>query len=46
LILFAVTLLTVIAGFGVADRVWRSRGEADLRRRWRSRPRVRPWHLT
>jgi hypothetical protein len=44
--LIAMTLLTVVAGFGVADRVWRSRGEADLRRRWRSRPRVRPWHLT
>jgi hypothetical protein len=43
--LIAMTLLTVIVAFGAADRLWRSRGDADLRRRWRSRPRA-PWHLT
>jgi hypothetical protein len=28
-----------------AEIVWRNRHDADLRRRWRSRPR-QPWHLT
>jgi hypothetical protein len=40
----AITLVTAVFALGAAD-LWRSRGEADLRRRWRSRPRE-PWHLT
>jgi hypothetical protein len=36
-------LFALVAAAGVD--AWRSRGEADLRRRWRSRTRE-PWHLT
>jgi hypothetical protein len=43
--LIAMMLLTAVVAFGAADLIWRSRSEADLRRRWRSRPRD-PWHLT
>jgi hypothetical protein len=40
-----VTCITAVIALGAADLVWRLRSEADLRRRWRSRPR-QPWHLT
>jgi hypothetical protein len=43
--LIAMALVTVIVTIGAAELVWRSRNDADLRRRWRSRPRD-PWHLT
>jgi hypothetical protein len=43
--LIAMTLITAIVAVGAADIVWRRGPEADLRRRWRRRPR-QPWHLT
>jgi hypothetical protein len=43
--LIAMMLATAVIAVGAADLVWRSRSEADLRRRWRSRPRE-PWRLT
>jgi hypothetical protein len=44
--LLAMTCLSaVVAVAAAADIVRRSRREADLRRRWRSRPR-QPWRLT
>jgi hypothetical protein len=43
--LLAMIGLTVCLAIAAADIAWRNRGEADLRRRWRSRPR-QPWHLT
>ena len=30
------SVLTAATALGAADRVWRSRADADLRRRWRA----------
>jgi hypothetical protein len=43
--LIAMTCVTACLAFAAAELAWRGRREADLRRRWRSRPR-QPWHLT
>jgi hypothetical protein len=43
--LIAMTCVSAFIAVAAADLVWRSRREADLRRRWRSRPR-QPWHLS
>ena len=43
--LLAMIGLSACLAIAAADIVWRNRDEADLRRRWRSRPR-QPWHLT
>ncbi|MGH7488031.1 MAG: hypothetical protein ACREMY_20890 [bacterium] len=42
--LLTMTCLSAVVAV-TADLVWRGRREADLRRRWRSRPR-QPWRLT
>jgi len=42
--LIAMTLATLFIA-AAADLVWRGRGEADLRRRWRQRHR-HPWQST
>jgi hypothetical protein len=44
-VLIIMSLLSTAIAAGAADLVWRSRHDADLRRRWRTRPR-QPWHLT
>jgi hypothetical protein len=43
--LLAMIGLSACLAIAAADIVWRNRHEADLRRRWRSRPR-QPWRLT
>jgi hypothetical protein len=43
--LLAMTCLSALVVVAAADIVRRSRREADLRRRWRSRQR-QPWRLT
>jgi hypothetical protein len=44
-VLITLTILTAAIAVAAADFVWRTRHEADLRRRWRHRRR-HPWHLT
>jgi hypothetical protein len=43
--LLAMTCLSAVILAAGADSIWRSRADADLRRRWRSRPR-QPWRLS
>ena len=38
--LLIIFLLTAPIALGAVDRVWRSRADADLRRRWRTRSRA------
>jgi hypothetical protein len=45
MVVFIMSLLTAAIALGAADLVWRGRADADLRRRWRTRPRE-PWRLT
>jgi hypothetical protein len=44
--LLAMTCVSAFIAIATADFLRRNRHEADLRRRWRSRPRQQPWHLT
>ena len=43
--LIAMSFITAVAALGAADLVWRGRGDADLRRRWRTRAR-QSWRLS
>jgi hypothetical protein len=44
IMLLAMTCLSAVVAVAAADIVRRNRREADLRRRWRHRPR-QPWRL-
>jgi len=43
--LLTMTVLSAIIAAAAADVVWKTRDDADLRRRWRARDR-RPWRST
>jgi hypothetical protein len=43
--MLALTCLAALFAYAAADIVWRGRNDADLRRRWRGRPR-QPWRFT